>query len=102
MEPKVAILGTARFPPQRMAEVTPHLRALVDATRRLDGCIAYDVAEDLFEPGLIRFAELWPDHDAVPRPLRAPHIQPGLEAERRCGLIDQQFVAYDIAGAREV
>ena len=85
-----------------MAEVTPHLRALVDATCRLDGCIAYEVAEDLFEPGLIRFAELWPDHDALQRHLRAPHIQPWLETERRCGLIDQQFVAYDITGAREV
>ena len=102
MEAKVAIIGTARFPPQRMAEVRPHLEALVDATRRLDGCIAYDVAEDLFEPGLIRFSELWPDHDALQRHLRAPHIQPWLEVERRCGLIEQSFTAYDISGAHEV
>lgn len=102
MEPKVAILGTARFPPERMAEVRPHLKALVDATRRLDRCIAYDVAEDLFDCGLIRFSELWPDHDALQRHLRAPHIQPWLDVERRCGLVHQSFTAYDITGAQKV
>jgi len=102
MEATVAIIGTARFPPDRMTEVRPHLWALVDATRRLDGCIAYDVAEDLFDPGLIRFSELWPDHDTLERHLRAPHIKPWLEVERRCGLIQQAFTAYDIAGAHEV
>src|SRR4051794_752413 len=102
MEPKVAVIGTARFPPENMTEVRPHLKTLVDATRRLDGCIAYDVAEDLFEPGVVRFAELWPDHDTLQRHLRAPHIRPWLDVERRCGLIHQRFIAYDIEGMQEV
>jgi len=102
MQLRVAVIGTARFPPDRMAEVRPHLTVLVDATRRLDGCIAYEVAEDLFEPGLLRFVELWPDHDTLQRHLRAPHIEPWLEVERRCGLIEQRFFAYDISGAQEV
>jgi len=46
MQLTVAVLGTLRFPPEHMREVLPHLRELVRATQQLDGCIAYDVAED--------------------------------------------------------
>jgi quinol monooxygenase YgiN len=46
MKPTVAVFGTLRFPPEKMVELRPHLRRLVEATYRNDGCIAYDVAED--------------------------------------------------------
>jgi quinol monooxygenase YgiN len=102
MSATVAVFGTLRFPPEKMAEVRPHLRTLVEATYRTDGCIAYDVAEDLFDPGLIRFSELWPDHASLARHLQAPHIEPWRQAARNCGLLSREFTAYDIAGSRQV
>lgn len=102
MTPKVAVFGTLRFPPEHMAALRPHLRVLVEATRQHDGCIAYDVAEDPFDAGLLRFSELWPDHDSLNRHLAAPHIAPWREAARASGLIARQFTAYDIGGARAV
>lgn len=102
MLPAVAVFGTLRFPPERMPEVRPHLRQLVEATRRNDGCIAYDVAEDLFDPGLVRFSELWPDQESLQRHLRAPHIEPWRVMARHCGLLERTFVAYDITGLRTV
>ena len=100
--PGVAVLGTVRFPPERIADLRPHLRTLIEATYKNDGCIAYDAAEDPFDPGLIRFSELWPDRESLERHLQAPHIGPWREAARRCGLLERQFVAYDITGARPV
>jgi quinol monooxygenase YgiN len=102
MQPQVVVLGILRFPPERMAEVLPHLKALIDTTREQDGCLAYDAAEDPFEPGLIRFCELWPDHERLDRHLRAPHIGPWRQAARACGLLERRFTAYDIAGSRAV
>jgi len=102
MRPTVAVFGTLRFPPERIAEVRPHLQTLVESTRRLDGCIAYDVAEDLFAPGLIRFSELWPDHASLARHLQAPHIEPWRSAARSCGLLERKFVAYDVTDSRPV
>jgi len=102
MNPTVAVFGILRFPPERMPEVLPHLRTLVETTYRTDGCIAYDVAADPFDPGLIRFSELWPDHDSLARHLRAPHIEPWRSAARSCGLLERTFTAYDITGARKV
>ena len=102
MRPTVAVFGTLRFPPERMAEVLPHLRELVATTNRDDGCIAYDVAEDPFDRGLIRFSELWPDHESLARHLKAPHIEPWRVIARRCGLLERKFTAYDIGSARAV
>ena len=102
MNATVAVFGILRFPADRIAEVLPHLKTLVDATYRHDGCIAYDVAEDPFDRGLIRFSELWPDHDSLQRHLKAPHIEPWRAAARACGLVERQFTAYDISGATPV
>ncbi|MBI5552738.1 MAG: antibiotic biosynthesis monooxygenase [Desulfobacterales bacterium] len=102
MKPTVAIFGIVRFPPGKMAEVLPHLRALVAATYKHDGCIAYDVAEDPFDPGLLRFSELWPDQASLDRHLQAPHIQPWRDAARKCGMLERKFTAYEIAGSRAV
>jgi quinol monooxygenase YgiN len=100
MQPAVAVIGTSRFPPDRIRELLPHLKALVDATRANDGCIAYDVAEDPFDAGLLRFSELWPSHESLERHLKAPHIDPWRTASRQCGLIERKFMIYDISGAR--
>jgi quinol monooxygenase YgiN len=102
MTPTVAVLGTFRFPPDRMPEVLPPLKALVDATIRLDGCIAYDVAVDPFDPGLIRMSELWPDHESLERHLQAPHIEPWRKAVVECGLMERKFTVYDVGNSREL
>ena len=102
MKPTVAVFGTLRFPPERIEEVRPHLYRLVEATHKFDGCIAYDVAEDLFDPGLIRFSELWPDRDALARHLQADHIGPWRMAAKACGLMDRRFTAYSIGEAWDV
>jgi quinol monooxygenase YgiN len=95
--PKIAVMGTIRFPPERVREVLPHLHTLVAATRERDGCLAYDVAEDPFDPGLIRFSELWPDRASLDRHLLAPHIAPWRAAARACGLGERSFTAYEVA-----
>lgn len=96
----VAVFGTLRFPPEAMDAVRPHLRTLVEETRANDGCHFYDVAEDLFDPGLIRFSELWPDQHSLDAHLIAPHIAPWRAACRDLGLISRNFTAWDASGAR--
>ncbi|BDV34405.1 hypothetical protein SS37A_19340 [Methylocystis iwaonis] len=98
----VVVTGILRFPPQNMTDVLPHLRNLVEATRRRDGCIAYDAAEDIFEPGLIRFSEKWPDAETLARHLQAPHIAPWRAVCRDQGLIERAFTAFEARNPREV
>lgn len=98
----VIVVGYLRFPPENLPSVRPHLMALVEATRARDGCIAYDVAEDLFDPGLIRFSEEWPDEASLIAHLKAAHIEPWRQAARSLGLMERKFTAYDGVNARPV
>ncbi|MBK8198753.1 MAG: antibiotic biosynthesis monooxygenase [Acidobacteria bacterium] len=98
----VVVVGYLRFPPEAIPAVRPHLRALVEATRTHDGCLAYDVAEDLFEPGLIRFSEEWPNEASLMAHLKAAHIEPWRQAARSMGLIERKFTAYDGENSRPV
>jgi quinol monooxygenase YgiN len=97
MQAKVAVIGMVRFPSHRMPEARPHLKSLVEETRAKDGCLAFDVAEDLFEPGVVRFSELWPDEASLERHLEAAHIGAWLEAAKGCGVLGEDFVIYGIS-----
>jgi quinol monooxygenase YgiN len=98
----VAVFGTLRFPPEVMPKVRVAIRALVEATRAFDGWHAYDVAEDLFDPGLVRFSELWPDQARLDAHLKATHIAPWRAFCAEAGLIARNFTAYDATGERPV
>lgn len=102
MKATVAVLGTLRFPPDRIQGILPFLKTLVDETIRNDGCIAYQVAEDPFDRGLIRFSELWPDHDFLRNHLEAPHIEPWRSAAAKGGLIESKFTVYDISNSTPI
>jgi quinol monooxygenase YgiN len=98
----VVVLGTLRVPPENMQKLTPHLRDFVEATRRVDGCIAYDVAEDIFDRGLIRFSEIWPDAASLATHLQAPHIAPWRGASAQLGIKERRFTAFDAENPRPV
>lgn len=102
MKSTIAVFGILRFPPERIPEVLPHLKTLVETTCRNDGCIAYDIAEDLFDPGLVRFSELWPDRESLGRHLQAPHIEPWRAVARSCGLLERKFTAYEVSSEYSV
>lgn len=96
-EAKAAVFGILRFPPENVRGVLPHLKQFMRATRENDGCILYEVAEDPFDRGLLRFSELWPDRESLEKHLKAPHIEPWREQARRYGLVERVFDSYDIS-----
>jgi quinol monooxygenase YgiN len=96
MEAKVAVFGILRFPPENVVSVRPFLEEFVRKTQELDGCILYEVAEDPFDKGLIRFSELWPNRESLELHLQAPHIEPWRKAAREHGLMERVFYSYDI------
>lgn len=98
----VVVIGTLRFPPENIESLRPHLRRLIEATRADDGCIIYDVAEDVLQPGLVRFSELWPDFETLERHLQAPHIAPWRAASAELGVTGRSFTAYEAGEARAI
>lgn len=102
MKETIAVFGFLHFPPESMEAERPHLKRFFEATRKTDGCIAYDVAEDLFDPGLIRFSELWPSNELLIAHLQAPHLKPWRIAAKQLGLQERVFTAYGLSGSRSI
>jgi quinol monooxygenase YgiN len=96
MDAKVAVFGILRFQPKNIEGIIPHLKRFIEATQEHDGCLLYEIAEDPFDRGLIRFSELWPDRDSLEKHLKAPHIILWREQAKKYGLMERKFNSYDI------
>jgi quinol monooxygenase YgiN len=96
----VVLIGQVRFTPENLEKMRPHIKALVEATNANDGCVFYDIAEDLLDPGLIRFSEEWPDAETLQGHMTAPHIAPYREASTKYGATDRKFTVYEVSGKR--
>jgi quinol monooxygenase YgiN len=96
MNAKVAVFGILRFPPENIEGVMPYLKEFVRKTQELDGCILYEVAEDPFDKGLIRFSDLWPNRGSLESHLVASHIVPWRLKAREYGLVERIFNSFDI------
>lgn len=94
---KVVVIGILRFPAENVEKVLPYLQEFVQTTQANDNCILYEVAEDPFDKGLIRFSELWPDRKSLEMHLKAPHIEPWRKQARKYGLEKRVFHSYDIS-----
>jgi quinol monooxygenase YgiN len=97
----LAVFGIMRVAPEKVAALLPAIKALAEGTRKNDGCIAYDVAEDIFEPGLFRFSELWPDLESLQKHMTAPHVVgPWREAAAKIEITDRKFEVFDASNGR--
>lgn len=90
----VVVIGSMRFPPEAMPHVRPPLTRLVSETRKHDGCVEYNAAEDVNAPGLVRFSEIWPNSDLLAAHLQAPHIAPWRAVAAKFGVSDRRFTAF--------
>jgi len=61
----ILVTGHISVSPEKVAELRPHIQALVAATRKEDGCLLYAFAEDINDPGTIRIVERWRDWAAL-------------------------------------
>lgn len=98
----IAVIGSMRFPPEDIEALLPHVQTLVRETNAHDGCIAYDVGQDVLDPRLLRFSEVWPDQASLDRHIAAPHIAPWRQACQDHGILDRNFAVYDIGEARSL
>src|SRR5258706_6766116 len=94
------IAGTVRAPVDNIEGLRPHMLAMMAASRAEDGCIDYDYALDVFEPGVIRIFEIWRDQAALEAHFKAPHMAEWRAAWPSFGVSDRKLFAYEVASER--
>lgn len=98
----IAIVGQFRMPVESLAEARPLMRAVVEATRAEDGCIEYNYAEDVLDPGLIRVSEVWDSYEQLMAHMATPHMTAWSQKRIALGLSGRSVTAYTVSEARQV
>ena len=98
----ILIAGTIRLPADRLDAARSAMRAMVEASRAEDGCLAYSYAEDVLDPGLIHVAERWRDRAALERHFATPHLATWRACWAEFGIGERQLTLFDVAGNEPV
>ena len=102
MEVQIAVFGILRFPSENITKILPHLKKLIFDTYENDGCIAFDVAKDRLEAGLLRFSVLWPNKESLAKHLSAVHIEPWRMKAKEHGILERKFTFYEVKNSELV
>lgn len=90
----IAIVGHFRMPPENLAKARPLMIAVIEGSRAEAGCIEYNYAEDLLEPGLIRVSEVWESREHLAAHFHSAHMQRWIAERAELGLFDRSIHAF--------
>jgi quinol monooxygenase YgiN len=96
------LAGSIRVPPERLADLRPHLAAQVAGSRAEPGCLAYALSEDPLEPGLIRVFEHFTDAAALEHHRASPHMAAWRMALADHDVHDRRMSSFDVSDYREI
>jgi quinol monooxygenase YgiN len=89
------IVGTFRLPPENLASARSSMRTMVELSRREAGCLQYDYAEDVFDPGLIHVTERWADRQALEAHFASEHIRTWRNSWSNHAIGDRNLVLFE-------
>ncbi len=95
----IAVIGQFRMPAAHMEASRPLMRKVVEATRAEDGCIEYNYAEDVLDPGLIRVSEVWQSRAQLDAHLATYHMRVWVEERIALGLSGRAITVYAVSGS---
>ncbi len=90
----IAIVGQFRIPVENLAAARPLMVAVMQASRAEQGCIEYNYAEDLADPGLIRVSEVWESREHLAAHFKSAHMQRWIAERADLGLSGRQVTGF--------
>jgi len=91
----IVVVGQFRLPVERLAEAQDAMARVMLATRAEQGCVQYNYAADLLDPGLIRVSEVWESREQLTAHLATPHMQKWGEERAGLGLSERAITVYE-------
>ena len=98
----IAVLGSFRFPEDKLDTARPLMREVIDASRAEPGCRAYSYAEDVTEPGLFRVTELWDSREALAAHFETPHMREWVARREEAGFFGREVTLYELGPSESV
>jgi quinol monooxygenase YgiN len=96
----IVLTGTVRIPADKLDQARPLMKAVIEATRREDGCLFYSFGEDVLDPGLIVVAEAWRDEASLGGHLGSAHFAAWRDAGAALGVSDRKLTVYEAVSSK--
>ena len=90
----IVVTGHIRLAPENLERIHPHMRKVLEATRKEPGCLLYAYGEDVLDPGLVRIVERWRDWSALGAHGETPHIVVWRAALKEIGVVERELMAH--------
>ena len=94
----IVLVGQFHMPVEHMAAARPLMEKFMLATRAEDGCVEFNYAEDVLEPGLIRVSEVWHSRAQLDAHVKTAHMAVWNEERAALGLSGRAITVFE-AGA---
>jgi quinol monooxygenase YgiN len=94
------VAGTVRAPAENLDGLRPHMAAMMAASQAEEGCLDYNYAEDVTEPGLIHVFERWGDQAALDAHFATAHMARWRAVWPSFGVSERRLFAYEVASER--
>ena len=91
----IVVVGQFRLPAARMDEARPVMAKVMLATRAEAGCVQYNYAEDVLDPGLIRVSELWQSRAQLAAHMQTPHMALWVLERAGLGLTERSISVFE-------
>jgi quinol monooxygenase YgiN len=91
----IVVVGQFRMPAENMEQARPLMAKVMIATRAEAGCIEYNYAEDVLDPGLIRVSEVWESRAQLGAHLKTPHMAVWGEERAALGLSGRAITVFE-------
>jgi len=98
----LAVIGSFRFPPDRVAQAVPLMQQVIAETLAEPGCHAYSYAQEVAQPGLFRVMEMWSDRAALDAHFASSHMVRWSAERLALGFHDRQISVYPIGAPDEI
>lgn len=90
----IVVVGHFRLPLGALEAARAAMAEVITQSRAEPGCISYDYAEDVLEPGLFRVSERWTSRAALDAHFASPHMARWKREREALGLTDRTVSAY--------
>ena len=98
----IIVTGELRIAPANMERLRPHMRTVIEANRKEDGCLLFAYGEDVLEPGVIRIVEHWRDWPALAAHDKAAHVVAWRAVLKEVGVLGRDLVAHEGVNGRPI
>ncbi|MEX0344951.1 MAG: putative quinol monooxygenase [Rhizobiaceae bacterium] len=71
----IHLIATLTIQPGALEKVVAAAQPCIDATRKEEGCISYDLLVDVTDKKRLKFVECWENRAALDAHFETPHLQ---------------------------